>query len=135
MCIRDRAIWALDQDDEEIGGCCISARLRDYARFGQFIMDGAKINGVSIVPEGWIETATTSRHVFAEHQGYGYLWWTYPNQTYIAKGIFGQQIAISPEHDYLIVTLSNWPTATGNPDIRQNRREMYRDIVNTMFDE
>lgn len=129
------AIWALDQDDEEIGGCCISARLRDYARFGQFIMDGAKINGVSIVPEGWIETATTSRHVFAEHQGYGYLWWTYPNQTYIAKGIFGQQIAISPEHDYLIVTLSNWPTATGNPDIRQNRREMYRDIVNTMFDE
>lgn len=129
------ALWALDQDGAEIGGCCISARLRDYARFGQFIMDGAKIDGVPIVPKGWMEAATTSQHVFSENQGYGYLWWTYPNQSYISKGIFGQQIAIVPTHDYLIVTLSNWPTATGTPDIRQNRREMYRDIVNTMFDE
>ena len=128
------ALWALDQDDAEIGGCCISARLRDYARFAQFIMDGAKIDGVSIVPKGWMETATTSQHVFSENQGYGYLWWTYPNQSYAAKGIFGQQIAIVPTHNYLIVTLSNWPTATGNAGIRLNRREMYRDIVNTIFD-
>ena len=129
------AIWALDQDGEEIGGCCISARLRDYARFGQFIMDGAKIDGVPILPKGWIESATTSRHVFAKNQGYGYLWWTYPNQTYIAKGIFGQEIAIAPTHDYLVVTLSNWPTATGDANIRLNRRQMYRDIVDTMFGE
>ena len=129
------AIWALDQDGAEIGGCCISARLRDYARFGQFIIDGAKIDGVSIVPKGWMETATTSQHVFSENQGYGYLWWTYPNRSYAAKGIFGQQIAIVPTHNYLIVTLSNWPTAAGDANIRQNRREMYRDIVNAMFDE
>lgn len=129
------ALWALDQDGEEIGGCCISARLRDYARFGQFILDGGKINGVPIVPKGWIETATTSQHIFAENQGYGYLWWTYPNQTYAAKGIFGQQIGITPTHDYLIVTLSNWPTANGDANILINRRKMYRDIVNTMFDE
>lgn len=129
------AIWALDQDGEEIGGCCISARLRDYARFGQFIKDGAIIDGTPIVPKGWIESATKSQHVFAEHQGYGYLWWTYPNETYVAKGIFGQQIAMSSTDDYIIVTLSNWPTATGNSDILSNRRKMYRDIVSTIFNE
>ena len=98
------ALWALDQDGTEIGGCCISARLQDYARFGQFMMDGAAINGVSIVPAGWVERATKSQHIYARGgRGYGYMWWTYPNQSYIAKGIYGQEMAIVPTHDLSLI--------------------------------
>lgn len=129
------ALWALSPTGEEIGGCCISARLRDYARFGQFILDGAVINGVSIVPDDWMETATTSQHIYAKGRGYGYLWWTYPNQSFTAKGIFGQQIGIVPTHDYLIVTLSNWPSADGNSKILRNRLELFGEIGNALFPE
>jgi len=127
------AIWALDQDGREIGGCCISARLRDYARYGQFMLDGATVDGHSIVPTGWVETATTSQHTYAPGRGYGYMWWTHPNQSYVAKGIYGQEIAIVPTHEYMIVTISNWPTATGSDEIRANRLEMYKDIVDGIF--
>ena len=127
------AIWALSPTGEEIGGCCISARLRDYARFGQFMLGGAKINGVSIVPEGWVEQATTTQQSFNEHRGYGYLWWTYANQSYLAKGIFGQQIGIVPTHDYVTVILSNWPNTGANSQVSKNRYEMQRDIALALF--
>jgi CubicO group peptidase (beta-lactamase class C family) len=35
------AVWMLDQSGEELGGCCISMTLRDYARFGLFFMHAA----------------------------------------------------------------------------------------------
>jgi CubicO group peptidase (beta-lactamase class C family) len=43
------AEWELDDSGAEMGGCCLSASLRDYARFGQFILGGAMIAGKSIV--------------------------------------------------------------------------------------
>ncbi len=52
------ASWMLDRTNHEQGGCCIQATTRDYARFGQFILDGARIDGRSIVADGWLEAAT-----------------------------------------------------------------------------
>jgi CubicO group peptidase (beta-lactamase class C family) len=43
------ASWMLDRSGHEQGGCCIQAITRDYARFGQFILDGARSDGRSIV--------------------------------------------------------------------------------------
>ena len=35
------ASWLLNEDGTEISGCCIQATTRDFARFGQFMLDGA----------------------------------------------------------------------------------------------
>jgi CubicO group peptidase (beta-lactamase class C family) len=35
--------------------CCLQAALRNYARFGQFVLDGGRIAGRPTVPEGWFE--------------------------------------------------------------------------------
>jgi CubicO group peptidase (beta-lactamase class C family) len=115
------AIWALDLTDHEMGGCCLSARLRDYARYGQFMLDGAKIDGKAIVPDDWVEQATSSQVNFNKLSGYGYQWWTSSNGNYMAQGIFGQLIFISPKQNLVIVMLSNWPKASASEEMLSER--------------
>ena len=37
------AEWMIDDVGHEQGGCCLAMTLRDYGRFGQFILDGARV--------------------------------------------------------------------------------------------
>ena len=39
------AEWMIDDVGHEQGGCCLAMTLRDYGRFGQFILDGARVDG------------------------------------------------------------------------------------------
>ena len=55
------ATWILSKSGREISGCCIQAAPRDFARLGVFILDGARVGGQSIVPDGWLDEATTER--------------------------------------------------------------------------
>jgi CubicO group peptidase (beta-lactamase class C family) len=101
------AVWMLDRSGEELGGCCISMTLRDYGRFGLFFMQGGKIHGSSILPDGWIAEATR-----AQVPKYGFQWWVVGDDgTYEAVGIFGQAIHIDPHQDLIIVSSSAWPQA------------------------
>jgi CubicO group peptidase (beta-lactamase class C family) len=109
------AVWMLDKGGEEMGGCCLSMTLRDYARFGLFFMHGGVANGEQILPAGWVKAATASHAKTGEGDlGYGYFWWIHPNGTYEAEGIFGQSIFLDPKNDVVIVTNSAWPTADDN---------------------
>jgi CubicO group peptidase (beta-lactamase class C family) len=106
------ASWMLDRTGHEHGGCCIQASTRDYARLGQFILDGARIDGQSIVADGWLETATHKQVDFGQPGfGYGYQWWTRDNGTFNALGIHGQQIYIDPARRLAIAVNSAWPVA------------------------
>jgi CubicO group peptidase (beta-lactamase class C family) len=93
----------------ETGGCCISASIRDYARLGIFVKNGAvDTKGEPIVADGWIEAATAASPAYA---GYGYKWWLLGDGAYSAVGIFGQYIYINPKHDLVISLHSNAPAA------------------------
>lgn len=106
------ASWVIDpRYGAELGGCCINATLRDYARIGLFSMaDGVLADGTRILPEGWMLASTTPS---AANEGYGYLWWLSPEGVYAARGIFGQLIWINPETETIIVAHSAWPEAVG----------------------
>ena len=116
------AIWALDETQHEMGGCCLSASLRDYARYGQFMLGGAKIAGKSVVPSGWIEQATGVQIRLGKRSGYGYQWWTFDGGAFQARGIFGQFIAVSPSDNLVVVMLSNWPRAWASKQTRRERQ-------------
>ena len=114
------ANWMLTKGGTEQAGCCLSASLRDFGRFAMFFMNGAKIDGVSILPDDWIATATSSTRAAQESEmmkvvpgleGYGYMWWVMAGPAYRALGVYGQLIHINPESDLIIVTQSAWPTA------------------------
>jgi CubicO group peptidase (beta-lactamase class C family) len=64
--MEQQATWLLSKTGQEISGCCMQASPRDYARLGQFILNGAQVNGQSIVPEGWLAEATTKPPTSAE---------------------------------------------------------------------
>ena len=115
--------WMQDLTGGNIGGCCLSLRLADYARMGQFALEGGK----GVVPEGWFAKAGSPLVDFAPQApgfGYGYQWWTYPGDTYGAQGIFGQAITIVPEERVVVAVVSNWQTATSRA-----HRDGFRELV------
>ena len=91
------AYWAIDSDyEQELGGCCLNATLRDYARIGMFAMDNGQLrNGDQTLPKTWmIDSTTPSKN----YRYYGYQWWLDGSgyKSYYADGIFGQFIWIDP---------------------------------------
>ena len=121
--------WLLGSTGHEISGCCIQASTRDYARFGLFIMGGAKVNGVSIVPDDWIAPATSKQaDIGAPGKGYGYQWWTYDDGSFAAQGIFGQGIFIDPTRRLVVASNSNWPKATDPNTVGKQREAFYKAV-------
>ncbi|WP_427967453.1 serine hydrolase domain-containing protein [Altererythrobacter sp.] len=102
--------WMTDPRGGNIGGCCLSLRLSDYARMGQFVLEG----GPDVVPDGWFAKAGGPQVSFGKGFGYGYQWWTYPDGKFGAQGIFGQAITLVPEKKLVAAIVSNWPTASSN---------------------
>ena len=128
------ASWLIGSTGHEISGCCIQASTRDYARFGIFMLGGAKVDNVSILPDDWIAPATSKQADIAmAGKGYGYQWWTYDDGSYAAQGIFGQGIFIDPERNLVIASNSNWPKAT-DPDTVGVQREMFYKAVQQAVD-
>lgn len=126
----NNATWLLSDDGDEISGCCIQAATRDFARFGQFILDGAVIDGAPVLPEGWIENASATHAVTgSDHRNYGYQWWTYGDGAFGAIGIFGQGVFIDPKRRLVIASNSSWSTARGRKNGEYFARlEFYRAV-------
>jgi len=101
--------WMTDQTHAEVSGCCLSVSLRDYARFGQFVLEG----GHGMTAKGWFADATRPHATVAPGGfGYGYQWWTYPEGRFGAVGIFGQGILIDPATKTVIAMVSAAPKAS-----------------------
>ena len=127
--MEQQATWILSKTGKEIGGCCVQAAARDYARMGVFILNGAKTNGESIVPEGWWQDATTKQtEIGMPGRGYGYQWWTYEDGSYTARGIFGQGIFIDPKRKLVIVSNANWAGGARDPQAMAARDAFYQDV-------
>lgn len=107
------AYWELNESGAEMGGCCLSANVRDYARFGQFILDGGRAGGRPVLPADWLGRATAKQvDIGAQGRGYGYLWWTNDDGSFQAVGIYGQSIFIDPKRQLAIATTADWPAAS-----------------------
>ncbi|MFT6268320.1 MAG: CubicO group peptidase (beta-lactamase class C family) [Alphaproteobacteria bacterium] len=117
----NKASWLLGADGNEISGCCMQASLQDFARYGLFILEDGAINGVSILPDGWLALATTKRaDINKLGAGYGYQWWTFDDGSFTARGIFGQTIFIDPQRELVIAFNGNWPIASDS-DLNDKR--------------
>ena len=106
------AHWALDSTFlDELGGCCIYATLRDYARVGMFALNQGKLkDGTEVLPKKWIKDSTKASKAY---RYYGYQWWLSgpPYESFYAQGIFGQMIWIDPPTQTIIVMHSAWDKA------------------------
>lgn len=117
------AYWLKDEcDGSDTGGSGLSATLADYARFGQFMLDGGRIDGKPLVADVWMRGALHRQQaVDSPGHGYGYLWWTDASGSYAAIGIFGQMIYVDPARQLVIVQVGAWPHATSRALVASRR--------------
>ena len=109
------ALWYLDSPNgHEVGGSGVLARLRDFGRFGNFILGGAQIDGRRIVPDGWLAEATSAKPLagITPPYGYGYQWWSIlakggsPHAgAFMGRGIHGQLLYLHPGCNVAVVGL------------------------------
>lgn len=121
---QDATWWLESEGGLEVAGSGIFATMRDYARFGRFILGDGVIDGERVLPQGWMLDAGAPRQIGGTRVDYGYMWWPVPaadgsfdDGAYSARGIFGQFIYINPKHDIIIVGLSARPKPIGSAPV------------------
>jgi len=130
------ATWILSRTGREISGCCIQAASRDFARVGLFILGGAKADGKSIVPDGWLAQATTKQaDIGKPGDGYGFQWWTHDDGSFEAKGIFGQGIFIDPKRQLVVASNANWAGGASDRTAGAARTAFYKAVQQAIDDE
>lgn len=106
--------WEVDPDGINTGGWGLRVKTEDLARFGQLFLNRGKWNGKQLLPEAWIEEASTASIMQDPNapqarkdssdwlQGYGYQMWRSRHNSYRGDGAYGQFILVLPEVDAVI---------------------------------
>lgn len=116
----DATWWLESPEGQEIGGSGLSATLRDYGRFGLFLMNGGVAGGDKILPDGWVRDAGSSKIIAGEKIDYGYMMWPFAASSgslhegaFKAYGIYGQNVYVNPREHVVIVVWSAQPKPGG----------------------
>lgn len=110
----DATWWTESPGGVEFGGSGFAATLRDYARFGEFVLEGGIAGGKQVVPIGWFPNAGQPKPVGGDLVPYGYMWWSEPGGAFRAYGIFGQSVYVNPKENVVIVVWSAQQKPTGS---------------------
>lgn len=115
------AVWLLDGEQKhEKAFCCFNGIARDYARFGQLVLNDGAWNGKQIVSKNYLDAATkpatylkdpTENNRPVDYYGYQYWVVNHPNGLKVPSmnGLFGQYVYILKEKNAVIVRLGNSP--------------------------
>ncbi len=123
----DASWWLEAPGGLEVAGSGISATLRDYGRFGLFMMDGGRIGTRPVLPPDWVRDSTSPREIGGKRVEYGYMWWpvaasdgSFGDGAFGARGIFGQFIYVHPREKVVVVVLSSRSKPKGAEVILDN---------------
>lgn len=117
----DASWWSESPGGMTISGSGMHATLRDYARFGQFVLDQGRIGDERLLPDGWNDEAGAPFRIAETTVPYGYMWWIpvlddpVLEGSFQAEGIYGQYIHVNPRQGLVVVVLS----ARSKPSYRQ----------------
>lgn len=102
------ATWSIDKKKNGIEKtfCCVNARAIDFAKIGRLYLNKGDWNGNRIVSKNWVDNSTKLDSLKGGDLGYQYQWWI-PNKKgdFMAEGILGQFIFVSPTENLIIVRL------------------------------
>jgi len=115
----DASWWTETPDGMGLAGTGLNAKLRDFGRFGLFVLDDGMLQGQRVVPPGWFTEAGSAKVVGGNSVDYGFLWWPLPKGdpvhegAFMAEGIFGQYLYLNSRERLAIVVRSARPKPTG----------------------
>jgi CubicO group peptidase (beta-lactamase class C family) len=101
--MESKALWALDREGgSEKTFCCLSARARDFARFGKLMRDGGRWNGQQLIPAAWAARSVLPGIETLDRHTHQHLWWT-PHGSEVGQGGRGDFYAYGHNGQYLYV--------------------------------
>ncbi|WP_101067795.1 serine hydrolase domain-containing protein [Roseovarius salinarum] len=113
-----------------LGG--LNMTTRDYARFGQMILQGGRWQGRQVVPRDWIARATRpSAPTAPDDPAYGLHWWVPGDGEAMARGVYGQYIWIDRARDVVIVTTAA-DRAFRDDGVHASNLAMFRRIADAL---
>jgi CubicO group peptidase (beta-lactamase class C family) len=110
--------WAVDPMGRNTGGWGLRIKTEDMAKFGQFYLQKGKWNNKQLLPEAWVEEATSvkieqkpdapqiMRDTSDWVQGYCYQFWRCRHQSFRGDGAYGQFIVVMPGQDAVVAFTS-----------------------------
>lgn len=110
-----------------LGG--LNLRTRDYARFGQMILQGGQWQGRQVVPADWVRDMTSPQA--KDGTLYGFQWWIPPDPApgeVMAQGIYGQYIYIDPGRG-VVIAVNSADRGFEEPGVYEGTIAMLRHIA------
>lgn len=102
------ASWSIDKKKNGVEKtfCCLNARAIDFAKFGRLYLNKGNWDGKQIISKSWVYNSTKLDSLNGSDLNYQYQWWI-PNKKgdFIAEGILGQFIFVSPSENLIIVRM------------------------------
>ena len=107
-------IWH-EKQGISLGANGLKMKVADMVKLGCLCLHSGKLNNTVIITANWMEEST--KPCFLTYEGigsYGYHWWTSTLNTkennevhyYFAMGLFGQYIIVIPQHQMVVVFVS-----------------------------
>ncbi|MBT8389119.1 MAG: beta-lactamase family protein [Altererythrobacter sp.] len=119
------AVLETDATGTFVGSSYLYATPRDWARFGQFLLQRGVWNGRSLLPPGYVDWMTDPHPASNGTYGRGHVWLRPPQEpavasqtelpagTFWASGHDGQSLAVIPAENMVIVRLGLTPSKLG----------------------
>jgi len=112
--------WPSSPEGNSLGGYGLKLRTEDLAKFGQLYLQKGKWNGKQLVPEKWVDQATSKQVPNDQEghskigidwvQGYGFQFWRCTHNSFRGDGANGQLCVVIPEKDAVVAITAD----TGN---------------------
>ncbi len=104
--------WAASPEGNSLGGYGLKLCTEDIAKFGQLYLQKGKWHGRQLIPEAWIEQATTRQVPNDQEshskigvdwtQGYGFQFWCCTHNAFRGDGAGGQLCVVLPDQDAVV---------------------------------
>jgi len=122
--------WETDAYGINTGGWGLRLKTEDLAKFGQFYLQKGKWNGKQLLPQKWVEEATSvkiyQRPEMSQSkrdssrddvQGYCYQFWGARHNSYQVNGANGQFVLVMPDKDAVVIFTADSPDMWGELDM------------------
>lgn len=107
-----RTVWEVDPQGAVFGAGGLFWSVSELLKFGCLLLQEGKWSGKQLVPAEYIREASRAQ-VDNGAQGYGYLFWRGPYDSYRADGKYGQLSIVIPQKETVIAINAESRDATG----------------------
>ena len=125
------AVWSLDHENGlEKAFCCFNSNARDFARWGQLILNEGSWQGKQLISGSYLEQAISPANYLIDKDNnpvdyYGFQWWIIDYNGYqipYMRGILGQYVFAIKEKNAVVVRLGH---KRSDELIGPNRKDIY----------